>query len=74
MLFRSGYNDLAYELAGSENRISTERKKFNEAVQDYNLTIKTFPQNIIAGFFGFHEKAFFQADPGTNKPVVPNFN
>ena len=68
------FQGLMNELSGTENRISFARKTFNEAVQDYNLSIKTFPQNILAGFFGFHEKAFFQADPGTNKPVVPNFN
>ena len=66
--------ELQAQLEGTENRIAFSRKTFNEAVQDYNLSIKTFPQNIVAGFFGFHEKAFFQADPGTNKPVVPNFN
>lgn len=68
------FQGLMNELSGTENRIAFSRKTFNEAVQDYNLSIKTFPQNIVAGFFGFHEKAFFQADPGTNKPVVPNFN
>lgn len=68
------FQGLMNELAGTENRISFARKTFNESVQDYNLAIKTFPRNIVAGFFGFQEKAFFQADPGTNKPVVPNFN
>jgi LemA protein len=68
------FQGLMNELSGTENRIAFSRKTFNEAVQDYNLSIKTFPQNIVAGFFGFQEKAFFQADPGTNKPVVPNFN
>ena len=68
------FKDLMNELSGTENRIAFSRKTFNESVQDYNLSIKTFPQNIVAGFFGFHEKAFFQADPGTNKPVVPNFD
>jgi LemA protein len=68
------FQGLMNELAGTENRIAFSRKTFNESVQDYNLAIKTFPRNIVAGFFGFQEKAFFQADPGTNKPVVPNFN
>ena len=68
------FQGLMNELAGTENRISFARKTFNESVQDYNLAIKTFPRNIVAGFFGFQEKAFFQADSGTNKPVVPNFN
>jgi LemA protein len=68
------FRDLMNELAGTENRITFARKTFNESVQDYNLSIKTFPQNMVAGFFGFKEKAFFQADAGADKPVEVNFN
>lgn len=50
------------ELAGTENRISTERNKFNERVKEYNTTIRMFPRNILAGLFGFDKKAFFEAD------------
>jgi LemA protein len=49
------------ELAGSENRIATERMRFNEAVRAYNTLIKRFPSNLIAGFFNFDEKEYFEA-------------
>ncbi|HZM71069.1 MAG TPA: LemA family protein [Candidatus Cryosericum sp.] len=49
------------ELAGSENRIATERMRFNEAVRTYNTLIKRFPNNLIAGFFNFGEKEYFEA-------------
>lgn len=51
------------ELAGTENRISTERNKFNVRVQDYNTTIRMFPRNLFAGMFGFDKKGYFEADP-----------
>jgi LemA protein len=49
------------ELAGSENRIATERMRFNEQVRTYNTLIKRFPNNLIAGFFNFGEKEYFEA-------------
>lgn len=49
------------ELAGTENRISVERKRFNDLVRDYNTTIKRFPTNLVAGLFRFYERAFFEA-------------
>ncbi len=53
------------ELAGTENRISVERRRFNELVQVYDTKIKTVPTNIIAGIFGFKERAYFQAAKGS---------
>ena len=53
------------ELAGTENRISVERRRFNELVQSYNVSIKTVPTNIIAGMMGFKEKPYFQAAEGS---------
>ena len=50
------------ELAGSENRISTERKNYNEAVQAYNTDIKKFPTNLIAKFTGYDAAEYFKAD------------
>ena len=50
------------ELAGTENRISTERKNYNEAVQSYNTDIKRFPTNLIAKFTGYDPAEYFQAD------------
>lgn len=49
------------ELAGTENRIAVERMRYNEAVKIYNQAIKSFPANLLAGWFGFKEAAFFDA-------------
>lgn len=49
------------ELAGTENRIAVERKRYNDAVQTYNVAIRTFPANLLAGLFGFTKAAFFEA-------------
>jgi len=63
--------DLQKQLEGTENRISVERKNFNETVQDYNAYIRRFPTNLIAGMFGFSPKGYFQAAAGSeNAPKV----
>jgi LemA protein len=62
--------ELQAQLEGTENRISVERMKYNEAVQDYNTYIRSFPRNIYAGWFDFERKATFQADPQAQK--APN--
>ncbi|NPV06289.1 MAG: LemA family protein [Syntrophaceae bacterium] len=49
------------ELAGTENRIATERRRYNEAVQAYNIKIRSFPANLLAGLFGFSPATFFEA-------------
>ena len=68
-----GFMNLQAQLEGTENRITTERKAFNEAVQDYNTSIRIFPGNIWAGMFGFQPKAFFEAQAGADKaPDVNN--
>ena len=48
------------ELAGTENRIAVERRRFNESVKAYNIKIRIFPTNIIAGMFGFEKATFFE--------------
>jgi LemA protein len=48
------------ELAGTENRISVERKRYNDAVREYNVAIRSFPANLLAGMFGFKKAAFFE--------------
>jgi len=58
------FADLQVQLEGTENRISVERGRFNEAVQGFNTTIRVFPANIIAGFFDFEQKVYFKADAG----------
>jgi LemA protein len=59
--------DLQAQLEGTENRISTERRKFNEAVKDYNTYIRKFPNNLTASMFGFEKKAYFEAQAGSDK-------
>ena len=61
------------ELASTENQILTSRTRFNEAVKPYNNHIKTFPNNLFAGMFGFQEKAYFNAVEGAEKPVEVQF-
>lgn len=56
--------DLMIQLEGTENRIAVERGRFNEAIKDYNTYIKMFPRNIIAGWFGFEAREFFEAGEG----------
>lgn len=55
---------LQQQLEGTENRISVERKRFNDSVQTYNTEIKRFPKNVIAGLTGFAEKQYFKAITG----------
>ena len=69
-----GFQDLRAELAGSENRITVERKKFNEAVQDYNTYIRKFPQNMVAGMFDFEKKGYFEAKEGSETAPVVKFD
>ncbi|KXG74275.1 LemA family protein [Thermotalea metallivorans] len=57
-------NRLMDELAGTENRISVERDRYNMLVKEYNKTLKTFPRNIIAGMMGFEPKPYFEAAEG----------
>lgn len=55
------------ELAGTENRISVERRRYNDLVRDYNTAIKKFPGNLLAQAFGFSERSFFEAAEGAEK-------
>lgn len=66
------FSNLQYELAGTENRISTERMRYNEAVQKFNTTIKRFPTNILANIFGFEPKQYFEIDEEDR--TVPQVN
>ncbi|MEP7233011.1 MAG: LemA family protein [Ginsengibacter sp.] len=62
------------QIEGTENRINVARQDFNSAVQAYNLKVKTFPNNIFAGLFGYHEKPYFQSAPGSEKAPNVEFN
>ncbi|MCM1490066.1 MAG: LemA family protein [Muribaculum sp.] len=67
------FQDLQVQLEGTENRISTERQRYTEAVKEYNSTIKKFPTVIYAGWFGFKEKEQFKAEAGANKAPKVEF-
>lgn len=64
---------LQTQLEGTENRISTERQRYTEAVSDYNTSIKKFPTVIYAGWFGFKEKPQFKAEAGSEKAPEVKF-
>lgn len=59
--------ELQAQLEGTENRITVERGHFNEVTQEYNSTIRSFPNNIMAGMFGFSKKGYFEAEKGAEK-------
>lgn len=59
--------ELQAQLEGTENRITVERARFNEVTQEYNSTIRSFPNNLIAGMFGFSKKGYFEAEKGAEK-------
>jgi LemA protein len=69
----TNFRALMDELSGTERRISTERKRFNDVVQDYNSHIRSFPNNLFAGMFGFTTKAYFQATEGSEKAPEVKF-
>ena len=69
-----GFRDLQVQLEGTENRITVERGKFNEAVQAYNTKLRRFPTSLIAGMLGFEKKGYFTAPEEAAEPVNVEFN
>src|SRR6266536_3083855 len=65
---------LQAQLEGTENRISVERGNFNRTVQDYNIAVRSFPTNFVAGMLGFAPRPLFTAQPGAEKPPPVQFN
>lgn len=65
--------ELQAQLEGTENRITVERSKFNTVVKDYNQEVRTFPTNLFAGVFGFSQKGYFTAAPGSEKAPTVQF-
>ncbi len=65
--------ELQAQLEGTENRIAFERKKFNDAVAVYNMSVRRFPRNIVAGIFGFERKGYFKAVEGSEKAPEVTF-
>lgn len=70
----ANFRDLQAQLEGTENRISVERGRFNEAVQAYNTTIKSFPAVFYANWLGFKEKPYFTASAGAETPPQVQFD
>jgi len=72
---KSNQNFLALQsqLEGTENRITVERQRFNEAVREYNTKIKLMPGALVARLMGFKEKAFFEATPGSESAPKVKF-
>ena len=69
----SNFQELQAQLEGTENRISVERRAYNDAVQEYNTTVRSFPNNIMAGIFGFKSKGTFKAAEGADKAPTVSF-
>ena len=65
--------ELQSQLEGTENRIATERRRFNEVAKDYNVYIRKFPNNIFAGMLGFEKAAYFEAEKGAEKAPEVSF-
>ena len=65
------FQNFQTDISGTENRINVARRDFNDAVNQYTLKVKTFPNNLFAGIFGFHEKPYYKSDPGSeNAPEI----
>jgi len=68
------FQDFQVQIEETENRINVARRDYNTAVESYNLKVKKFPNNLMAGIFGFKEKAYYKSDPGSDKAPDVNFN
>lgn len=67
------FKELQAQLEGTENRISVERKRFNEVARAYNTSIRSFPRNIFASLFGFDKRPYFEAEEGSDKAPKVEF-
>ena len=65
--------ELQAQLEGTENRISVERRNFNDVAKNYNTSIRTFPRNLLAGMFGFDTRPYFEAQEGAEQAPVVQF-
>lgn len=68
------FRDLQRQLEGTENRINTERNRYNEVVQPYNVKVRSFPTNLFAGIMGFQPRPPFEAAPGSENAPRVDFN
>jgi LemA protein len=70
----ANFRDLQVQLEGTENRIATERNRYNEVVSGYNTKVQKFPTSMMAGMLGFKASAYFEADTGTERAPTVNFD
>ena len=68
------FKNFQTQIEGTENRINVARRDYNSSVQSYNLQVKTFPNNIFSGLFGFHAKGYYKANPGSENAPDIQFN
>jgi LemA protein len=68
------FQDFQAQIEGTENRINVARQDFNKSVEGFNLKVRTFPNNIFAGIFGYKVKEFYKADAGSEKAPEIDFN
>src|SRR5687768_2592713 len=61
------FQDFQTQIEGTENRINVARQDYNRSVEGYNVRVKRFPTNMLAGIFGYSEKAYYKSDPGSEK-------
>lgn len=69
----AGFQDLMVQLEGTENRIATERRRFNEVAQSYNTQVRRFPAALFAGIMGFEPRPYFTAQPGSETAPKVDF-
>lgn len=67
------FSELQAQLEGTENRIAESRRLYNEKVKDYNISIRRFPNNLLAGLFGFEKKMTFEADAAAQQAPTVSF-
>lgn len=70
----AAFRDFQTQIEGTENRINVARQDYNAVVQTYNMKVKTFPNALFAGLFGYHEKPYYKSDPGSEKAPDVQFN
>lgn len=67
------FSELQAQLEGTENRINESRQQYNNLVKEYNVSVRRFPANIVAGMFGFDKKSAFEADASASKAPAVSF-
>lgn len=68
-----GFSELRAQLEGTENRINESRRQYNEIVKEYNISVRKFPSNLVAGMFGFDKRTPFEAETGAEKAPKVDF-